>query len=100
MKRHGNSKSNDADHHLYEIYDKGRKDVYKYGICGDPLNPDESSPRANRQIREFNRAVGWLRFLAKVLITGIAGRIKARQIEDDYIAAYREKHGFNPPGND
>lgn len=68
MKRHGNFNDNDAEHHLYEIYDQERDDIYKYGICGDPLNKDGSSPRANTQVKEFNRAFGWLRFLARVLL--------------------------------
>lgn len=38
MKKHGNSNLNDAEHHLYEIVDREYDDVYKYGICGDPLN--------------------------------------------------------------
>lgn len=41
MKKHGNSNENEAEHHLYEIHDVERDDVYKYGICGDPLNPME-----------------------------------------------------------
>jgi len=62
MKKHGNSNENEAEHHLYEIHDVERDDVYKYGICGDPLNPDRTSPRANRQIHDYNRAFGWIRF--------------------------------------
>lgn len=58
MKRHGNSDQNDADHHPYEIYDEERKGTYKYGICGDPLYPDGSSPRATRQVNFLNGAVG------------------------------------------
>lgn len=29
MKFHGNSKQNDKEHHLYEIYDREEKDVFK-----------------------------------------------------------------------
>ena len=99
MKKHGNSNQNESDHHLYEIYDVERRDVYKYGICGDPLLPDGSSPRANRQLRDYNRAFGWIRFLAKILLTGIRGRREAKRLEDEYIEAYRAKHGVKPPGN-
>lgn len=100
MKKHGNSNDNDAEHHLYEIHDVERNDVYKYGICGDPLNPDGTSPRANRQLRDFNRAFGWVRFLARILLTGIPGRREAKRIEDEYIEAYRQQHGHKPPGNE
>jgi hypothetical protein len=55
MKPHANSHQNQEEHHLYEIYDTLEEDVYKYGICGEPLYADGSSPRANRQVREFNR---------------------------------------------
>ena len=99
MKQHGNSNQNDADHHLYEIYDEERKDNYKYGICGDPLYPDGSSPRANRQVNFLNGAVGWVRFLVNILLIGIPGRIEAKRIENEHIAAYREKNGSKPRGN-
>ena len=99
MKRHGNSNENDAEHHLYEIFDQERANTYKYGICGDPLNADGSSPRANIQVKEFNRAFGWLRFLARVLLAGIPGRREAKRIENEYLEAYREKWGEYPPGN-
>ena len=99
MKKHGNHHENDAAHRLYEIRDRECEDVYKYGICGDPLNDDGTSPRAERQVREFNRAVRWLRFFANVLRSGIPGRLAARKLEDEYIEAYRQKHGAVPPGN-
>mgnify|MGYP006275707003 FL=1 len=47
----------------------------------------------------LNRAVGWFRFFAEVLVHGIPGRTKARQLEDEYIEAYHQKHGRNPRGN-
>ncbi len=99
MKKHGNSRENDALHHLYEIYDKEREDVYKYGICGDPLRRDGSSPRAKVQLRDFNRVAGWFRFLATVIVKNIPGRAKALEIEDQYIAEYEAKNGSKPPGN-
>jgi len=47
----------------------------------------------------LNRAVGWFRFFAEVLVRGIPGRTKARQLEDEYIEVYHQKHGRNPRGN-
>jgi hypothetical protein len=99
MKPHANSHENDADHHLYEIFDVERNDVFKYGISGKPLNPDGSSPRANEQINLFNRLVGMIRFFSSVLITGIAGRKRAEEIENEYIDTYYQKNGRKPPGN-
>lgn len=99
MKPHANSHQNEEDHHLYEIFDTFEVDTYKYGISCDPLYKDGSSPRANRQVREFNRLVGFLRFLARVLQTGIPGRKRAEEIEDEAISIYEAKHGRRPRGN-
>ena len=75
------------------------EDVYKFGICGEPLNSDGSSPCANRQAREYNRVVGMLRFFAKVLMTGIGGRKRAEEIEDETVEVYEMVHGRRPRGN-
>jgi hypothetical protein len=99
MKKHGNCNENDEEHHLYEIRDKKYKDVYKYGICGGPLNPDGTSPRAQIQVNEFNRAVRWLRFFANVLLKGIPGRVEAKKLETEYNQRYKDEHGHFPPGN-
>lgn len=99
MNPYANSHENQEEHHLYEIYDTMEDDVYNYGICGSPLCHDGSSPRANRQVREYNRLVGFLRFLSKVLLTGIPGRKRAEEVEDEYIKAYEAKHGKKPRGN-
>ena len=100
MSEHGNSLKNENEHHLYAIHDRKRKGLYKYGVCGRPLNKDGTSPRANEQVRLFNRLVGWARFFSKILLTGIKGRRRSEALEDNYIDAYRAKHGTNPPGND
>lgn len=99
MSKHANRNDNDADHHLYEIYDHGRSNTYKYGICGNPLNSNGSSPRANIQVKEANRLVGWIRFFARILLIGIPGRLEAKRIEDEHIEDYRIKYGSKPPGN-
>lgn len=98
-KTHGNSKKNKNPHHLYEIVDGKDNDIFKYGISGDPLNDDGSSPRANEQVSLFNTVVNWARFFARVLLTGIAGNKKAREKEDEYLENYRAKHGRFPRGN-
>lgn len=85
---HGNSKNSDREHHLYAINDRKRKGLYKYGISGRTLKEDGSSPRANEQVSLFNRVVGWSRFFAEILLTGIKGRKKAETIERDYIKEY------------
>jgi hypothetical protein len=100
MKKHGNRNDNEAEHHVYEIRDREYEDVYKYGICGEPLNDDGTSPRAQRQVRELNRAVRWRRFFANIIATEIPGRIAAKKIEDRMNLGYKEQNGCFPPGND
>jgi len=64
----------------YHILDLEKDVTYKYGVCGDPLEPDGSSPRGNDQAQFFNKIVGYFRFIAHVLISGISGRQKARTL--------------------
>lgn len=99
MKFHGNSKKNDREHHLYAIYDSEEDDIFKYGISDKPIGNDGYSRRMREQVDYLNRAVGWLRFFAEIIIRGIGGRKKALKIEDEYVEAYREKNGKNPRGN-
>ncbi len=99
MKQHTNSKDNQADHHLYEIVDAEEEDVFKYGICGKPLNKNGSSPRANEQVRYLNRAVRRIRYFVTILFTGILGRAKALEMEDELVEEYRQKNGRRPYGN-
>lgn len=99
MKTHGNSLENNAPHHIYAIDDHSYEDLYKFGLCGDPLNSDGSSPRGNRQANELNRAVRWRRFFSRVVLTNIPGRAAALSIENEYIEAYTKAHGHPPPGN-
>ena len=74
-------------------------DVFKFGICGKLLNSDGSSPRAMEQVNFYNRAIGWACFFARVLLTGIPGRVAAKQLEADFIENYAAQNGKRPPGN-
>lgn len=98
-KRHRNSLDNEEPHHLYSIKDKKNKNVFKYGISSDPIGEDGLSDRIRRQLNLFNLIAGWARFFAEILMKNIAGRKKARRIEDEYIEKYRKKHGRKPRGN-
>ena len=99
MKIHANSHDNDAVHHLYEIFDVERGNIFKYGISGRPLLIDGSSPRANEQVELFNRVVGMKRFFAKVIVDDIQGRKFAETIETEYINNYFALHQQKPRGN-
>lgn len=81
MKLHANSHENEALHHLYAIFDVEKEMIYKYGICGKPLNSDSSSPRANEQVALYNRVVGMARFFAFIVLEDIEGRKLAEKIE-------------------
>lgn len=99
MSKHGNANENDSLHHLYEIDDLQEEDVFKYGISGKPLKPDNTSARAEEQTNILNKAVGFKRFISKVLLTYIEGRAKAKDLEQQYIDNYEKKYGKKPKGN-
>ncbi|MCU0393921.1 MAG: hypothetical protein MUE81_22655 [Thermoflexibacter sp.] len=99
MRKHGNANENDNLHHLYEIDDIQEEDIFKYGISGKPLNPDGTSARAEEQINILNKAVGFKRFISKILMTEIEGRVKAKELEQQHIDNYEKKHGKKPRGN-
>ena len=99
MAEHGNSNQNESSHHLYEIIDKVDNDVVKYGISGEELTPDGFSPRAQRQVNAMNTFVKWIRFFARILVTNISGRSKAKEIEEEYIQNYYNANGRNPRRN-
>ncbi len=99
MSFHGNSNKSNKEHHLYAIYDLEEEDVFKFGISDKPVGEDGYSLRMREQVNYLNKAVGWMRYVAEVLVSRIIGRKKARQIENEYIDAYHAKHGRNPRGN-
>lgn len=97
---HGNSKKNPNPHHLYGIFEEKTGEVFKYGITDDPLGKDGLPARARKQVTLFNLAAGFIKFIARVLLSGIPGREEAERIEKDYIEDYQKKHdGQRPPGN-
>lgn len=99
MSKHGNSKENDRQHHLYGIYEDKTNDLFKYGISAGPIGPDGTSKRMRSQVNFLNLAAGFIKFVARILLFNIPGRREAERIEQEYIDAYREKHGENPRGN-
>lgn len=99
MSKHGNSYENEEEHHLYDVHDLELDTTFKLGISADELEADGTSPRGNEQARYSNKVVGYYRFVSRVLISGIMGRRKARQIEDEHIENYKKQHGHYPRGN-
>ena len=99
MAIHGNSHKNEKPHHLYKIGDRQEDDILKYGISDKPIGEDGLSLRIRVQLKQLNLGAGWLRYFGEVLIRGIQGRIKAKQIEQEFIDTYARKHGRKPRGN-
>ncbi len=90
----------DLDFHLYGIFDKQEDDdVFKYGISSEELNKNGTSSRANKQVNFLNRAVGWIRYHAKILVKKIKGLSEAERLEQEYIDNYEKKNGKKPKGN-
>lgn len=50
-------------------------------------------------IRTKIRKNGFLRFVARVLLTGIPGRKRAEELEEEYVSGYEAKNGRRPRGN-
>jgi hypothetical protein len=110
--KHGNLNSNDSLHHLYCIEEnlteefikygldpKGiQPDIFKYGISQDEVR-NGTSDRLQMQVEEDNNIVGAKRFSGKILIEGIFGRRKAKEIEDEHIEGYYQEYGRFPRGN-
>ncbi|MDX2133377.1 MAG: hypothetical protein SFV52_01240 [Saprospiraceae bacterium] len=97
---HGNANDNDALHHLYEIWDKGEDRLFKYGVSDDPIDEtDGLSDRIRDQLYFLNLAMGWVRFVGKILIRNINGRVKAKMLEREYIDNFEKAYGQRPQGN-
>lgn len=96
---HGNSHQNLNDYHLYEIADEQEKEVFKYGISDEPIGTDGLSKRVRGQLSILNLAAGWLRYFGRILMTGIPGRKRAEEVEDEHITAFEAEHGRRPRGN-
>lgn len=99
MSFHGNSKKNNKPHHLYEIKDEEERDIFKYGISDNPINEYGQSRRMTEQTSYLNRAVGWIRYLARIIKRNISTREEAIELEEWHVDEYRRKNGRNPRGN-
>ena len=69
-------------------------------ITDDPLGKDGLPARARNQVTLFNLAAGFIKFIARVILSGIPGREEAERIEKQYIEDFqKENEGRKPPGN-
>ena len=100
MFMHGNDAANPGLQHGYEIYDYQTGDIHKYGISGQKLNKDGTSPRANSQVRQLNKPAAG-RFSARVVKQNMRGRAKALNWEKGKVKGYKKANptGDKPVGN-
>jgi hypothetical protein len=96
---HGNSKKNPNPHHLYGIFEEKTDEPFKFGITDDPIGKDGLPARVRSQLIILNLATGFLKFIGRILISGIQGRAEAERIEREHIQEYLDKFGKKPPGN-
>lgn len=78
---HGNSNSSTKPNHVYVIVDTvtGKATLVKPGISGQALNKNGTSPRANKQVNNLNKASPG-RYEAVIVEQGLS-RIDAKGIE-------------------
>lgn len=98
-KVHGNSNLNEQPHHLYEIHDKEKGELFKYGISHDPIEEDGLSQRIKTQLKYLNLGANWLRYFGRIILQNLPGRRAAKKGEKEHIDAYERKHGHKPRGN-
>ena len=91
---HGNSKASTRPQHGYAIYD-ANGNVMKYGISGQPLNKNGTSPRANKQVNLLNKGGGG--YSCTVLVTCLSGRQAALDWEVGMVTQYKTIFGVQPP---
>ncbi|MEM7174250.1 MAG: hypothetical protein AAF380_03295 [Bacteroidota bacterium] len=96
-KPHGNSKLCKKKQHLYVILDKNGK-VMEYGISGQKLNKDGTSPRGKHKLRtkppyKDNPEA----YTVRVLKTDINGRAEALKIEKDHVTTYAKNNNNKKP---
>jgi hypothetical protein len=91
---HGNSAAHTGAQHGYGIFDHLLQDYYKFGISGQKLNKDGTSPRANKQANNLNKSASG-RYSARVLKKNLPGRKKALNWEYGKVNGYK-KSKSNP----
>lgn len=103
---HGNNLDSTKIHHVYEIYDAKNpgKPYYKVGISGQELNKSGSSPRANIQVSELNKANPVQpgqspRFSAEVVAKDLPNRRAALAFEQHTVNTQNNTLGSPPSGN-
>ena len=93
---HGNSRASTKPQHGYEIYNAKTGNVAKTGISGQPLNKNGTSPRANRQVNQFNKDAGNNIYAARVVEPNIPDRASALDWEKkNTTRLYREGNSMN-----
>ncbi len=96
---HGNDKRSQKPQHIYKIFDFVEWVIYKFGLSGQKLNKDGTSPRANSQVNQLNKKAGKEMYAAEILQTNIENREKALEIEKQLVTQYVLENNEKPEGN-
>ncbi len=92
-KVHGNSKKSQKRQHGYEIYSynkNGKKVIQKVGVSGRKLNKNGTSPRANKQVRDWNKEVGYQKYHARIVVKNVKNRQQVLYWERNYASKMRK----------
>jgi hypothetical protein len=93
----GNSKASTKPQHGYQITDKTTGNVLEYGISGQPLNKNGTSPRVAQKINvKYN---GSKNVTGQVLETNMVNRQAALDWEIDQVLQYKADNGGVKPIN-
>lgn len=96
----GNSNASQKTQHGYEIVDTHNGIVAKTGISGQPLNKNDTSPRANSQANSWNNEQGnHKRYVPRVIVIFPAGqgaRQAAKQWEVQNATDLRKQGQLDP----
>ncbi|MES2701538.1 MAG: RHS repeat-associated core domain-containing protein [Bacteroidota bacterium] len=93
---HGNSKLSPKPQHLYEMSNDRTGQLLEYGLSGQELKENGTSPRVDQKIREkYN---GNKDISGKVIEKDVPGRESGLQKEKDYVNQYKKNNnGASPP---
>jgi len=90
---HGNSKKSEKEHHIYKIVETEYEQTIKFGISGEELSKNGTSPRANKQVNKMNRFFGKIKYIAVIIKTKIQGRAKALEAEKQLVKQFKTENG-------
>src|SRR6185312_12119855 len=94
-KIHGNSKNSTNEQHGYEIKNKKTGETTEYGISGQKLKKDGTSPRVDQKLNtKYEKKSD---YEGKVIKTGMKDRKEGLNWEKGKVEEYKENNGGQKP---